>query len=405
MTSSFMNSSQGRQNVSRDPWTVRGRLSAEGDDLRRARDYCTQARMTMDAILMADRQHERSKGRDRHWLSERLADLQRGAKRLRALAIYRSTQDVLNVVQGRHAHAPVNWAIVDGRLVVLNKLIQQYTDGLSEVWAETGDMRSEEVATHPSEDLSESSDEAEAHDRHGPVLTRYGHLQKDHPTRRSITPTLASNTPSAVERTEQAAATLQSLLPHASEAEREALQSLIDYSGSVSSPSTGMTEEPPCDTGPSVDSEGDHVDLVSVMPDLVQTLLEEGREFGKALSVSYALEGVILCETARSSLLQRLHLRLSDLIAGPMPLQGIGHLDLTAEGNGLSISGSGFEPFTIDIIVNAEQRSEPDDSPAPRINETTEDELRAQLAALMDGGMNVQATDETAPSDRNRDHG
>lgn len=351
-----------------------------GDDLEQARHYCTLARNTMDEILMADRGRKNDPGRDRHWLSEKLADLQRGAKRLRALAIYRATQDVLNLLENRHGHAPINWARVDGRLMVVNKLIRQYMQGCAQVDA----MRGEEGV-----DVERSETRPD-----GPVIKRYSRTDIDTPAQTDDARSVRSEAPekAPVEPPLQSRAdTLSELLPHASADECEALSRLIDYASSpfqVSDDDNAPEEEGALPN-----------ELVAALPDLVQDLLSEGRDYGKTLSISYALDGIYLTDHDQSSLIKRLHARLSDVIAGSMPLQGVGHIDLSKDGESLRISGSGFEPFEIDIEVNSTAYRDDDTSPQPpRINDDTEAELRAQLSALMDGGLTFDcdaATGET----------
>ena len=108
----------------------------EGDDLNRSRYFSLKAGMEMTAIIDADRSAQSNsdklaKGRDPIWLCERLSIIQREAKRARARAIYRSAQDALGLIQRCNVHMPIDWLRVDGRLFVLNKLLNQYEAGLN----------------------------------------------------------------------------------------------------------------------------------------------------------------------------------------------------------------------------------------------------------------------------------
>lgn len=381
-------------------------LPVDGDDLLRAREFCSAARGEMDAILMADRGSDCAPGRDPHWLSERLSGVQRGAKRMRARAIYRSAQDVLSVVQGRHDHVPINWPIVDGRLVVLNKLIHQYSDGLDDVWQHYAANLTEENETD-SPPINKLAAPAQA-----PVLKHYGADSAEKHTGLQDADLKCAEQTSPEAQTKsvhsRAQATLEALLPHARNDERAALQRLLEASRKPC-----QSEDKP------LANADDRLDFVDALPELVQQWLGEGRDYGKTLSVSYALDGVRLSADQQQSLIDRLQARLSDLIAGSMPLQGIGHLDLVAVSNRLQITGSGFDPFEIDIVVNAAPVSDLDDNPiavspseqtppTPRITDDTEPDLRAQLAALMDGAghdWGEDLVDSHAPDNSSREPG
>lgn len=339
--------------------------AAEGDDLLRARLFCQQASTEMTAIIAADRAPNPlgggtlRQGRDPVWLCEKLTIIQRGAKRARARAIYRSAQDVLGLIQRRNAHMPIDWTRVDGRLFVLNKLLGQYENGLNEI---------EPQQTH-AEEHSDLGDTA---------------------------PSINFDPVEAVARE-----TLESLLPHASEEEQAALKRLMDYN-----PALNETAEPEPEALPEAPASAPVDSIEHILPDLVQNLLEVGREYGKILSVSHTLDDVKLREGTAKAFADSLFNRLSDLIASNLPLQGVGRLDLAPSEKGLRISGSGFETFEFsfaDLDVTAEDVSDqaaPDiedklttedavekaKAPKPRINDDTEADLREQLAALMDGG-------------------
>lgn len=317
--------------------------SADGDDLTGARQFCTAAGIEMISIVNADRKSEPkspvSKGRDPVWLCERLTIIQREAKRARARAVYRSAQDVLGLIQRRNAHMPIDWTRVDGRLFVLNKLLGQYEDGLSDL---------------------ETLNDAKTNAPDGIDFDPLHELAKD---------------------------TLMSLLPHASEAEQAALMRLadIDLSSVIEQ---NIEPIPPIDDTPEPTSDDVHgVPIEWIMADLVQRLLCVGRDYGKILSVSHSLDDVHVANGTLSDVDDRLFERLSEVIAGSLPLQGVGRLDLGPSPAGLMISGSGFPAFDIPLPERVFETGEaPIAAPAPRITEDTEADLRAQLAALMDGG-------------------
>ncbi|MEL7232015.1 MAG: hypothetical protein AAGJ85_05840, partial [Pseudomonadota bacterium] len=66
--------------------------------------------------------------------------------------------------------------------------------------------------------------------------------------------------------------------------------------------------------------------------------------------------------------------------------QGVGHIDIAPDQGALEISGSGFAPFKVALETGQTREDRPTPPPAPRITPETEDDLRAQLAALLDGG-------------------
>jgi hypothetical protein len=339
-----------------------GTAITEGDDLNRSRYFSLKAGLEMTAILEADRTEKNtgklSKGRDPLWLCERLSVIQREAKRARARAIYRSAQDALGLIQRCNVHMPINWTRVDGRLFVLNKLLGQYEAGLMDVETEIG-------------------------------------LE-------ALSPLAPNTLPDEQARTE-AQQTLNELLPHASQQEQAALSRLMDVD---IAPRPYRDEEPVLNTQDDTEAPATHSDTMDalsvdriewIMPGLVQSLLEFGRSYEKIFSVSHSLDDVLIDAGTAEAVQTRLFDRLSDLIASNLPLQGVGRLDISASSNALLISGSGFDDFAIPLAERVEETLETiasslDPEPvtparAPMITEDTEAELRAQLAALVDGGL------------------
>lgn len=341
--------------------------TADGDDLTRARLFCLAARSEMTEIIDADRSDARQsakavqrplRGRDPVWICERLDAIQRHAKRARARAVYRSAQDVMALIERSNDHLPIDWIRVDGRLFVLNKLLSQYEDGLQEV--------------APTSDISERVADAR---------------------RRS-----SVETDAVIAKT-----TLTTLLPHAAPDERAALTRLMDIDLSVSdvqpsdTDALALSKDNIAEPSNSPETRGDDgVEPIDFMlPALMQRLLGVGQQFGKVLSLSHALDDVWITKIQRDAVETILFDRLSELITGSLPLQGVGRLDIGQAETGLAISGSGFEAFTLGLPDNALQPApiiDPVPQPAPRITDETEVDLRAQLAALMDGAIMGDAT-------------
>ncbi len=297
----------------------------EGDDIGRARTFCDRSRVAMDAIIFASRETDQCDGRCAHFLSGHLSDIQTGAKLARARAVYRSAQDAQDAIQSRGPHLPIDWRRVDGRLLVLNKLLGQFEAGVAEM-EDAFAARAPESNTAP----------------------------------------LASN--------DSVRDTLFELLPHAGEAERAALLRLIRWRDRESGPQAQEAEpsEP-------------LVALSDSMGERIQGWLSLGRDYGKSISVSYGLDDVALTEDARDDLLARLDARLTDVIMSSMPLQGIGHLDITADATALCVTGSGFAPFRV-VFDEDTDRHVPTPPRRAMITPDVEAELRAQLGALMEPG-------------------
>ena len=320
----------------------------------------------MRAIVQASRETSSTNGalapgRDPVWLCGKLGIIQREAKRARARAIYRSAQDVLSLIQRCNVHMPINWTRVDGRLFVLNKLLSQYEAGVDEL------------------------------ERQSPpdLLVHSNEIPLD-PSAPSFNPVY-----------EIAKETLLSLLPHARDGERDALRRLVDIDlNAPEVPSDDDTQKAAetsdsADLPPTAAPGPDRVEWI--MPGLVQDLMEVGRDYGKLFSVSHSLDDVLIAPGTSERVRTRLFERLSDIVRSDLPLQGVGRLDICAAQDGLSVSGSGFEPVLIDlseqVAPSLEQiareieksPSDPTRAPAPRITQDTEADLRAQLAALMGG--------------------
>ncbi len=313
-----------------------------GDDLPRARRFCDKARVEMEAILYAERKAPSDPGRDPHWLCERLTLIQHGAKLARARAVYRSAQDAMSLIHCNGPHLPIDWSQVDGRLIILNKLLSQYDEGLTEVEA---DMALKDETENQATPIDMAS------------IDR------------------ASNNRAAFDAARE---TLTGLLPFANRDEQAVLHRLI---ASAEPTATEIASDESHLPQP-----GPQVSLDAAMPDLVQRLLGHGRVYGKTLSVSYALEGVSICETAEKRILDALWEGLEPRIAADMPLQGVGHIDIAPDQDALEISGSGFAPFKVALEAEPTLEDRPTPPPTPRITPETEDDLRAQLAALLDGG-------------------
>ncbi|MEM7729546.1 MAG: hypothetical protein AAF311_09755 [Pseudomonadota bacterium] len=355
-----------------------GQLSAQGDDLARARLFTLKAGAAMSAIVEADRDAassgRKAPGRDPLWLCERLSVIQREAKRARARAVYRSAQDALSLIQRCNVHMPIDWTRVDGRLFVLNKLLAQYENGLSEL---------ERLLPAP----------------------RTAHAKPDHGKPETASPFDPAH--------QIAKDTLRCLLPHADATERAALERLIDMDPPAPAGTAQQGPQPLAKTVAQEEARQDEIEALPkadrlewIMPDLVQRLLETGRQYGKLFSVSHTLDEVLIEAGTGDAVHERLFAGLHGLVAADLPLQGVGRLDLALEDGRLVVTGSGFAPVVFDLPERIDPDAcadhggapAPDAAPARRITDDTEAALRAQLGALMEGGLefpgNSAAQDE-----------
>lgn len=372
-------------------------LSSEGDDLNRSRYFSLKAGLEMTAIIDADRASEPNldynsdtlaQGRDPIWLCERLSVIQREAKRARARAIYRSAQDVLGLIQRCNVHMPIDWLRVDGRLFVLNKLLNQYEAGLSEI----------EITLDVDSAQDTAAASAAEPDFIGPVLDTPAEILSETQSDTFGDPAF-----------KDAKQTLRALLPHASNDETAALSRLMDIDltpAPMPVPVTVTEQAPaPASSDPALIIAADRIEWI--MPGLMQRLFELGRQYGKIFSVSHSLDDVLIDAGSADRVQTRLFDQLSDVIASNLPLQGVGRLDISASDDALQISGSGFDTFstpltervpdrvaeTLDVLArNLDPNAVPTESlptppRPPMITADTEGELRAQLAALMDVGL------------------
>ncbi len=276
-----------------------------------------------------------------------MGDVQRGAKRLRARAIYQSAQGVISCLDT----VPVSESAIAGRLLALNKLVTQYAGGLAEIQAPEA-IKAEALST---------------------------------PDVMNVEMTTPANDPA--NDYEAAKQTLSELLPHATQAEATSLTRLM----TLEERKQPIIRE---------------IELESLMRDIVQDALSIARISGKTISISYDMGQTFVREDFQATLQVRLSRALRALILETLPREGTGHMDITATMEEVCIKAGGPAPqfmpdgvraeeasgiTRIYLAVNGDQAALPDehsmpDAPKRMITDETEETLRAQLSELMEPG-------------------
>jgi len=254
-----------------------------GDDLKQARGFITAAMTEMDSLLSEARL-------DRNAAEAALTHVQKEAKNLRALGIYRAAQSVLDSYNASHSQPKI-----DGRLMALYKLIAQYGEGLEEITPLHGSIDAPidiVTQTETPEDLKD--------------------------------------------RFETAREVLIPLIPLAGET-APALERLANLS-------IKSTAKPP-----NIRHAESQITFESLMPDVTNAALRTARAQGKSVSVSYAADNLSLknsqVEMIRSELEGIVANLVRDQIDVPLSraakgLSRVGHIDISvSEGSeGLDIS-------------------------------------------------------------------
>ena len=241
-------------------------MTSKGDDLVQARIFISSAMSDMD-LLLSDLRLTPQKA------VETLHKVQTGAKTMSARGIFRAAQTVLD---GYNTQVPQS--TIDGRLMVLYKLIVQYDDGLKEI-----EPLIEKASSHDSQDV---------------------HAQK-----------------SEQEGYAFAKATLTELLPLAGEY-TSSLQKLMSVNMAVAPKPVPM------------------ISFESLMPDVTDAALRKARGQGKSVSISYAVENLFIDNQQAGLVRDKLDLLVKDIvttkIGTPDQRQNLGlprsgHIDVSAQ--------------------------------------------------------------------------
>lgn len=349
-----------------------------GDDLNFAQRFSAQSCADLAQLLTEPAEIVTAQSNS---IAALMTDVQSGAKRLRARAIYRGAQTVLDSMQ--NAAQP---QIVQGRILALNKLVSQYSDGVQELdrLLENETPEATSKAKTPPTEMADNPFE-------------------------TLTPEAASmRLPTEEDLFDQQASErghLGDLLHLAGSEERANLEALLAF-----------RPEPPRSSAVPITDKTD-IPLEPVLRDAIQDALATARQLSKTISISYDGEDARITPDRARMLEQDLAATLRVLVIQSLPAEGLGHLDLRVEGDVLNVSCLGTAPMsvpdfalmrqtadhiTLSLALRADVKRTPapkieDAAPQPLITEKTEQGLRAQLAALMDPEAAIQQTPSAEP--------
>ena len=268
-----------------------------GDDLYIARAFSNAALADISAI---DAMEDSRNPADMTHVTTRLASIQSGAKRLRARAIYQSTQIVIDGLNPSLTSED-NFKT---RLLGLSKLVHQYTDGLNEI-----DRAQNMAQNQHTPELGLEPD----------TLTQ---AQNDIDETRG----LETQIQSSENLYNSARETLSQLMPLARGTEQAALQSLMDYDPEKApKPAKGLKIDP-------------QIPLEYILRDAIQDALSIARISAKTISVSYDVGQDHIEAAAVKPLEKRLCEGLRALIMQSLPQYGIGHIDINLHGKNMVVS-------------------------------------------------------------------
>jgi len=362
-----------------------------GDDLYIAREFSNAALADISAMSAIESPHDAA---NIEQMSVKLARLQSGAKRLRARAIYRSAQIVIDGL----SPSSTSEENFNTRLSALSNLVTQYAAGVSEIEnAQIQDKLEQadtpDIETLPSIDIS---------------------ADLSQPDNKSVI----------------AKQILTELLPLTRGDEAVPLRALMDYDPNAAPKPDSLTAkleprpqesellskpESNPDTSP-------QIPLEYVLRDAIQDALSIARMSGKTISISYDVGQKHISERFIAPLERRLCEGLRALILQSLPQDGIGHIDINLYNENMVICSKHKTPrllpqgletrntavgceITLPIIAEnqtlpiAAQQQDIIEPPnidtenlemastrqahRPMITADTEEQLRAQLGALM----------------------
>jgi|GEM_PF-2793259 len=302
-----------------------------GDDLTAARRFCNSVRSDMSALIDGVSAQPCAAP---DILIGSLDSIQSGAKQLKARAIFRAAQTVVNAVNDR---APL--PTLQGRILSLNKLFTQYEDGLDDIAPRpaNGALADHELLPKLSE--TKSHDEAldarytAARQALAPLMG----FTQDRPEREDLIKlagfTAAELKTTAAEEASSIDAVLEPLFQEPADITEQPDAVLPK---SIAAPL--FTQPAAMKSLRQIDA-ARHVEFETLMPDFISHALQEARQSDKTVSVSYAAEDVSVAYeqlTAFQSLLSHIAKRLvGSVLERPETrrgrgLSGAGHIAITA---------------------------------------------------------------------------
>ena len=299
-----------------------------GDNLKAASRFVSRSISSLDNLMTTDKV-------DPSYVINELADLQRGAKTMRARAIYRAAQTAVDML---HKGRPADH--VQSELRVVRSLVEQYNSGLIEV---THAMNYK----HPSGETPKASPVNDMiADLHAQLAVNIAAPQgtsksvvevgvEAEPSMPSVdvqdSPHMQDHTPSF----SGAISHLEPLIAYAPEArQRAALHRLSQIHGAQNARAA---------VTPKVPRRGlETVEFEALMPEVTNVVLTTARHMGKTVSISYAANGVrigpAMAETLRPALIDLCSLLVSHSLETPQVRRergqsGAGHVSLIARLN------------------------------------------------------------------------
>lgn len=297
-----------------------------GDNLKAASRFVSQSMTSLDHLLSTDSLSQTA-------VFDQLSDLQRGAKAMRARAIYRAAQTAVDMLHKGQAEDKVQ-----SELSVVRSLVQQYKTGLDEVLHETAPMS---APVNSSPQLVETAQISPPDTRtietpvNDMIADLYAQLTMDMMQQETQMPDESLN--EAIMAADMAPLTaarshLEPLIDFAPDAEqRDALRRLSRLHGQANDAASEDARK----TKPRQSA----VEFETLMPELTNVVLTRARHLGKTVSISYAANGVrigpSLAETLRPALVDLCALLVSHSLEAPNLRRergesGAGHVSIIA---------------------------------------------------------------------------
>lgn len=297
-------------------------------------------------------------------VTDMMATLQRGAKRLRARHIYTGAQDVLTALH----HEDDN--ILTGRIQSLGSVVTEYARGLEELVA-APKLSSRPVSNTDKWDTARETlnallpisppEEADVLSRLMRAPVTLAEVQPDFSAEENVFGEGENRVvPFAIPGTKPAeiAISEDDLLADFA-AENQATENSVKADITAKKPNLPM------------------IQLDAMMRDVVADALSVARTSGRTISLSYDMGDRSEAEDVAENLRQRLGQALSQIIRQALPEGRVGHIDVNLAGEQLHIMAG---TTALRLLID------PKTTPAkkPLITAETEQGLRAQLNALLD---------------------
>jgi len=290
-----------------------------------------------------------------------MTQIQSGAKRLRARHIYQSAQGVLSAL-----HHDTD-AVLQGRIQALGNVVTHYATGLSEL-VDTPQAKAPKTVKDKWVVARATLDE---------LLPHATPEDADALSRLMRAPLAEDIAPAAIEIESEVIAFSTPIRTDVSD---EIELEEVEVTAEEIAPKTPA----PIAQTTSIYTAAD-ITLESLMRDVVADALSVARSASRTISLSYDMGETQLAEDKCEDLRLRLGRALARIIRESLPEGRVGHIDINAAGEQLHIMAG-----TTALRVAIDAADQPVQTPRPMITPETEDDLRAQLDALMDQNTPMQ---------------